>query len=82
MESWQLQEAKARLSEVLRRARAEGPQAITVHGKNEAVLLSWKQYERLAAKKPSFLELMRRSPWSGVELELERDRSPARKVKL
>jgi prevent-host-death family protein len=82
MDQWQLQQAKARLSEVLRRAQAGSPQAITVHGKNEAVVLSWKQYERLAERKRPFVEFMRRSPWAGVELELERDRSPTRKVRL
>lgn len=82
MEQWQLQQAKARLSEVLRRAQTEGPQAITVHGKNEAVVLSWRQYENLAERKPSFVAFMRSSPWAGVEIELDRDRSPARKVKL
>lgn len=82
MASWQLQQAKAQLSEVLRRARSEGPQAITVHGKNDAVVLTWSQYQTLTERKPTFLELMRRSPWVGVELELERNRSPVRKVKL
>lgn len=82
MEHWQLQQAKAQLSEVLRRARIEGPQAITVHGKNDAVVLTWSYYETLIEKKPTFIELMRRSPWVGVEFDLERNRSLARKVKL
>ena len=38
--SWQLQDAKARLSEVVKLAQSEGPQAITVHGKPAAVLVS------------------------------------------
>ena len=44
---WQLQEAKNRLSQVVRDAAAGGPQYITVHGKNAAVVLSTHNYERL-----------------------------------
>jgi prevent-host-death family protein len=80
--SWQLQDAKARLSEVVKLAQSEGPQAITVHGKPAAVLVSREEYERLAARKLRFTEFIRRSPLAGVEFELKRDRSPPRKVKL
>ncbi|HEX4954333.1 MAG TPA: type II toxin-antitoxin system Phd/YefM family antitoxin [Thermoanaerobaculia bacterium] len=82
MTHWQLQEAKARLSEVVRRAVAEGPQAITVHGRNEVVVLSTAEYERLARPRPSLVELLQSSPWAGLDLDLERDRSPVRKVEL
>jgi antitoxin Phd len=80
--SWQLQDAKARLSEVVKLAQSEGPQAITVHGRPAAVLISREEYERLAARKLRFAEFIRRSPLAGVELELKRDRSLPRKVKL
>ena len=40
MATWQVQDAKTRLSEVIERARAEGPQTITRHGKERAVVLS------------------------------------------
>jgi antitoxin Phd len=80
--SWQLQDAKARLSEVVKLAQSEGPQTITVHGKPAAVLISREEYERLAARKLRFAEFIRRSPLAGVELELKRDRSLPRKVKL
>lgn len=82
MRRWQLQEAKARLSEVVKSAQGEGPQEITVRGEAAAVVLSSKDYERLKGSKPSFLEFMARSPLAGVDLELERDRSPARAVEL
>ncbi len=79
---WQLQEAKARLSELLRRARTEGPQEITVRGRPEAVVLSREDYEKLLAPRRGFLDFMRSSPLAGMELEIERDRSPARDVEL
>jgi antitoxin Phd len=37
---WRLQDAKARFSEVVRRARSEGPQQVTVHGREEVVIIS------------------------------------------
>jgi antitoxin Phd len=82
MRRWQLQEAKARLSELLRSSVAEGPQEITVHGRAAAVVVSKADYDRLRAKKPSFVEFLRRSPLAGLELHVRRDRSPVRKVDL
>ena len=82
MKKWQLQEAKARLSEVVRRAGREGPQEITVRGKAEAVVLSAEEFERLKKRKPRFVAFMRASPLKGVKLDLERDDSPMREVEL
>jgi antitoxin Phd len=81
MRQWQLQEAKAKFSELVR-ASEEGPQEITVRGKTAAVILSKADYDRLKRKKPSFVELIRNSPLMGVKLDLRRDKSPAREVKL
>jgi prevent-host-death family protein len=80
--SWQLQDAKARLSEVVKLAQQEGPQSITVHGKPAAVVLSPSDYRRLVAERPPFLEFIRRSPLAGSGVRTERNRSPARKVVL
>ena len=79
--SWQLQEAKAHLSELVK-AASDGPQEITVHGRATAVVLSKDEFDRLQGRRPSFVEFMRRSPLRGVRLRIERDRSPARSVQL
>jgi antitoxin Phd len=47
MSQWQLQEGKARLSELVKVAESEGPQYITVHGEPTAVVLSQNDYEKL-----------------------------------
>jgi len=73
MSRWQLQEAKARLSEVVKRATKEGPQKITVYGKQAAVVISNEEYERLKHPKDSFVQFMRRSPLYGLELDLSRE---------
>lgn len=45
--NWQLQEAKNRLSEVVRAAKTKGPQVITVHGKEEVAVVSIEELRRL-----------------------------------
>lgn len=83
MASWQLQEAKAHLSELVKSAEQEGPQEITVHGRPAAVVLSARDYARLSGASGSLVDFMRRSPLHGEDsLEITRDRRPARKVKL
>jgi antitoxin Phd len=82
MRRWQLQEAKAKLSELVKEARQRGPQEISVRGQPVAVVMSCPDYERLARRKPSFVDFIRRSPLAGVELPIERDRSSVRTVEL
>ena len=82
MNQWQLQDAKARLSELVRSSEEEGPQEITVHGRAAVVVLSKAEYDRLQAKKPGFVDFMRKSPLAGLNLKVRRDRSPVRPVKL
>lgn len=82
MQVWQLQEAKARLSEVIQKAINEGPQDISLRGRPAVVVLSHAEYERLTRPKPGFAEFLRESPLHGVELGLERDVSLTREVGL
>jgi len=82
--AWQLQDAKARFSALVRQAQQQGPQHISVHGKPAVVVLSDADYRRLQARsnKPSFTKLMRESPFVGLELSFERDRSLVRRADL
>ncbi len=82
MGRWQLQEAKARLSEVIKRAAKEGPQRITVHGDPTAVVISHREYERLKHPKGSFVKFMRSSPLYGLELNLGRKQSLTREAEV
>ena len=83
MRSWQIQEAKARLSEVVRDAEREGPQEITVHGRPVAVVLSHAEYVRLAGTGESFVAFVRNSPLAGAEdIEFVRDNTLSREVTL
>jgi antitoxin Phd len=82
MKHWQLQDAKARFSELVRKAEQDGPQTVSVHGKPTAVLVSAQDYARLTSKKPSFLDFMRASPLVGAGVALKRDKSFTRKIAL
>jgi prevent-host-death family protein len=70
---WQMQEAKAMLSAVIRAAAAE-PQIITVRGEEAAVVLSMEEYRKLSPKKQDIVNFFQNSPWADVELDLERDK--------
>jgi prevent-host-death family protein len=79
---WQLQKAKDRLSEVVRKAREKGPQMITVHGTDAAVVVSAEQYAKLARRKGTLVDFFRKSPLVGIELDLIRSPERARRVEL
>lgn len=85
MQAWQMQEAKARLSELVKRAEQDGPQDITVHGKSVAVVLSRTAFERLSNRQGSLFDFMQASPLAALdddELTFVRDTSPTRDVAL
>ncbi len=82
---WQIQTAKARFSEVFRRARTEGPQLITRQGKEGVVMISDEQYEQLVGKShqpKSIVQFFRESPLVGVDLNLEREKDEGREIEL
>ena len=77
MHSWQMQEAKARLSELVKRAEAEGPQDITHHGRSVAVVLSRAAYARLSGQDASLVDFMRTSPLAQLDDDFEFERNPS-----
>lgn len=80
MQTWQMQEAKARMSELVKRAQMQ-PQDITLHGKSVAVVISRETFDRLLQTQDSLVDFMRRSPlYDADTLEIERDRSLTREI--
>lgn len=79
---WQLQEAKNRFSEVVKKALNEGPQTVTRHGEEAVVIISKGEYDRLVKSKTSLFDFFRQSPLVGIELDLSRDQSLPRDVDL
>lgn len=82
---WQLQDAKARFSEVFRLALSEGPQRITRHGKDAVVVVPAKQFESLVSrtKQPrSLVKFFAESPLARAGINLERTPDYGRPVDL
>lgn len=84
LRTWKLQDAKAHFSQIVREAREQGPQRVTVHGKDAVVILSAEDYARLApaAAQPSLHALLSSSPLRDLDFERESVRSPVRDVEL
>jgi len=81
MKTWQLQHAKNHLSEVVRNALNEGPQAITLHGKPSAVVISFDEYNKaINVRKPSepLSSFFHNSPLRNSGIELNRLKDPER----
>lgn len=76
-----MQEAKTRLSEVIDRARTEGPQTITRHGAERAVVLSIEDYRSLIARQPDFKAYLLGGP-KVDDFPIERERDNGRAVEL
>lgn len=79
---WQLQEAKNRLSELVRKAREEGPQVITLRGRDAVVVVSATEYGKLSRPRGSLVDFFRKSPLAGLALDLTRSRDTGRLIEL
>lgn len=79
---WSLASAKARLSEVIERASAIGPQIITRRGRKTAVLVSAAEWERKTRRQGNLAEFFATSPLRGSGIKIERLKGNLRKVEL
>ena len=79
-----MQDAKARFSEVVRKAKTEGPQRITVHGREEVVVVSVEEYRRAKGQPTGevLVKLLRESPLGDIKIDRVRTRSDVRAVEL
>ena len=81
---WRLQDAKARFSELVRRAHSDGPQHVTLHGRDAVVVVDVEEFNRLKGARTGALliEALRASPHRRVKVEPGRAAMPVRAVKL
>lgn len=81
---WVLQDAKARFSELVRKVRSEGPQHVTVHGRDEVVVIAAEEYRRLQGEQSgrALIEALQASPRRDLDLEVPRHPMPVRGVEL
>lgn len=83
--SWQLQNAKARFSELFRRARTQGPQWVTRQGKEAVVVLPAEDFERLTARAQQperLVEFFAQSPLAKFRVKFEREPDYGREIRL
>lgn len=81
---WVLQDAKARFSELVRRVHSEGPQHVTVHGRDEVVVIAAEDFRRLQGNRTGrdLIEAIQSSPYRETDLEVPRAPMPVRDVTL
>lgn len=81
MAVWQVQEAKMRFSEVIEEAHTKGPQIITKHGAERAVVLSIGDYRALTAHKPNLRDYLLGGP-KVDNFDIKPDRDTGREIDL
>lgn len=79
-----MQDAKARFSEVVRRAKDEGPQHVTVHGREEVVIIGADDFRRLAGERSgeALVDALQMSPHRSTSIDPPRSRMRVRDVAL
>ena len=81
---WSLQDAKARFSELVRLAHRDGPQHVTLHGRDAVVVVDADEFNRLKGTRTGelLIEALQASPHRQIEIEPRRSAMPVRAVKL
>ena len=79
-----MQDAKARFSELVRRVRSDGPQRVTVHGRDEVVVVTVEEFRRLEGSRSgqALIDALQAAPRGKLDLAPARARMPVRAVKL
>jgi prevent-host-death family protein len=79
---WRLHDAEARFSELVRRARSEGPQLVTVRGRDEVVVIAAEEFRRLTSdlSGEALVAALQASPHREIDIEPTRARMPAQDV--
>ena len=80
--SWAVADAKAHFSEVIDRALSDGPQTITRHGRETAVIVSAAEWRRKTTRWGNLAEFFAASPLRGSDLEIERTKDVPREIEL
>ena len=79
---WQLQEAKNKFSNLVDKARLDGPQIVTKHGKESVVIIAFEDYQKLNKPTSDIISFFKESPLSGMNIDLTRDKSTSREIDL
>lgn len=82
IDTWQLQDAKNRFSEVVKKALANGPQIVTKRGVETVIVLSVKEYRKLKRPKNSLVDFFKDSPLRDTDIDMTRSKGSSREIDL
>lgn len=80
--AWQIQEAKAKFSELIDVVQEEGLQRITKNGEEVAVVLSKDKFEEMREQKSDLIEFFKKAPFPDLDLKIERSKDLPREFEL
>ena len=72
-DTWQLQDAKSKFSQLVDKAMHNQPQFVTKHGNNAVVVLSFEDYKKITKPKTDLVSFLRDSPLSDLDLDSSRN---------
>ncbi len=80
--TWQLQEAKSKFSQLVESAISDEPQFVTKHGKNAVVILSFEDFKKITKPKTDLINFFKNSPLTDIELDISRNKDIPRDLDL
>ena len=80
--TWQLQDAKSKFSQLVESAMHNSPQFVTKHGNNAVVILSFDEYKKMIKPKQDLISFFRDSPFLDFELDITRNKDFPRDIEL
>jgi prevent-host-death family protein len=80
--TWQLQDAKSKFSQLVENAMQNEPQFVTKHGNNAVVILSFEDYKKITKPQTDLVAFFRNSPLMDAELDISRNKDLPRQVDL
>lgn len=80
--TWQLQEAKSKFSQLVENAIHKEPQIVTKHGNKAVVVLSFEEYTKITKPETDLVTFLRNSPFAEIGLEIIRSKDLPREIDL
>lgn len=81
-DTWQLQDAKSKFSQLVDNAMKNQPQFVTKHGNNAVVVLSFEDYKKMIKPKTTLVSFFQSSPLTEIDLDLSRNKDLPRDIEL
>ncbi len=80
--TWQLQDAKSKFSQLVEKAMQNEPQFVTRHGNNAVVILSYEEYKKITKPQTDLVTFFKNSPLMEVELDISRNKDLPKEIEL